>query len=125
MEHINDLKYIGTIDKFYQKIGVGTMILARPLRRGDVIVVIGEISYKGSAHDPSLVLQEVRDIETEHKKRKYAKAGEAIGISLEFRVRKGDRVYLVKSIKAHLFAEKAKTAAIKEIVVEKAATEEE
>ena len=124
MEHVNDLKYLGSIDKFYQKIGVGTMELARPLARGDIIVIIGEVSYKGSAPKPSLVMQVINDIETEHKKRKYAKAGEAVGIGLDARVRKGDRVYLVKSIKQHRRLHMQK-AAIKEVVIEKVATEEE
>ena len=125
MEHINDLKYLGSIDKFYQKIGVGTMELSRPLTKGDVIMVIGEVTFKKTAPIPSLVILVVNDMEIEHKTRKYVKAGESIGINFgEDRVRKGDRVFLLKSIKQYrrLLAEKA---AIKEMVIEKAATEEE
>ena len=79
-------KEIGEIFSYYEKIGVAAIRLTSGLKMGD------KIKIKGHTTDFE---QEVDSMQVEHKKIEKAKTGDEIGIKVNERVRKGDRVYKV------------------------------
>lgn len=79
-------KLIGKIAHYYSNIGVGIIELTGKLATGDTIHI------KGATSDFE---QKVESIQMEHKDMKEAKAGEAIGVKMNEKVREGDEVYKV------------------------------
>jgi putative protease len=77
-------KPVGKIAHYFTKIGVGVIELSDELKVGD------KISIEGATTN---VQQTVQSMQIEHKEVQNAKAGDAIGLKVEQRVREGDLVY--------------------------------
>jgi translation elongation factor EF-1alpha len=77
---------VGTVSDYFARIGVIAIELAGTLRVGDTIHVQG--------HTTDLE-QAVESIQIEHEQVQEAKAGDAVGIKVTDRCRKGDNVYKV------------------------------
>ncbi|RLG42253.1 MAG: translation elongation factor-like protein [Thermoproteota archaeon] len=80
-------KRVGRVTHYFRKIGVAVVELEDELRVGD------EISIEGATTN---FRQKVTSMEIEHKKVEVAKAGQAIGLKVEDRVREGDVVYKIE-----------------------------
>ncbi len=77
-------KLIGKITHYFGKIGVGIIELSDTLQVGDRIRIAGgETEFE----------QTVDSMEIDHKKVDTAKAGDAIGLKVEQKVREGYKVY--------------------------------
>jgi len=77
---------IGVVSNFFAKPVVAGIDLSAPLRVGD------RIHIKGHTTDLELVVEsmQIQNVNVEE-----AKAGDAIGVKVPDRVRKGDRVYKI------------------------------
>lgn len=77
---------VGTVSSYFAQIGVAGIALEATLRPGDTIHV------KGHTTD---LEQAVESIQIEHEQVEQAKAGDAIGVKVKERCRRGDVVYKV------------------------------
>ena len=77
---------IGVVSNFFAKPVVAGIDLNAPLKVGD------RIHIKGHATDLELV---VESMQIQNANVQEAKAGDAIGVKVPDRVRKGDRVYKI------------------------------
>ena len=75
---------VGKIAHYFTNIGVGVIELSDELKVGD------RISIEGATTN---VQQTVQSMQIEHKEVQTAKAGDAIGLKVDQRVREGDLVY--------------------------------
>ncbi len=78
-------KEIGKVTHYFEKVGVAVVELSDGLSIGD------EIHIKGSTTD---FVQEVENIQVDHKEIESSKAGDEIGLKVNERVRPNDRIYL-------------------------------
>lgn len=81
------MKEIGEIFQYYSKIGVAAIKLNGNLRVGDRIKIQGHTTN---------FEQEVESMQVEHKKVTEAKKGDEIGIKVDDKVRRSDKVYKVE-----------------------------
>ncbi len=79
-------KEIGRVTDYFAKIGVAGIDLTGKLKAGDTIRIGGHTT------DLELV---VESMQVEHEQVEEAGRGEKIGIKVQDRVRRGDRVYRV------------------------------
>jgi putative protease len=79
-------KLIGKVTHYFGKIGVAVIELEETLRVGDTIRIVG-----GGTD----FTQTVESMEIEHKKVKEAKAGQAIGLKVNQKVKEGYKVYKI------------------------------
>lgn len=77
-------KLVGKVTHYFTKIEVGVIELSDELKVGD------RISIEGATTN---VQQTVQSMQIEHKDVQTAKAGDAIGMKVDQRVREGDLVY--------------------------------
>lgn len=77
---------IGVVDGYFARIGVAGVNLKAPVRVGDTIRIRG--------HTTDLE-QTVDSMQIEHQDVEEATSGQAVGIKVKDRVRKGDKVYKV------------------------------
>lgn len=77
-------KSVGKVAHYFTKIGVGVIELSDELKVGD------RISIEGATTN---VQQTVQSMQIEHEDVETAKAGDAIGLKVNQRVREGDLVY--------------------------------
>ena len=77
---------IGTVSDFFARISVAGIDLAAPLKVGDIIHI------KGHTTD---IMMPVQSMQIDNVNVTEAKTGEAVGIKLPERVRKGDAVFIV------------------------------
>jgi translation elongation factor EF-1alpha len=77
---------VGTVSDYFVRIGVIGIELVGTLRVGDTVHVQG--------HTTDLE-QAVESIQIEHEQVQEAKAGDAVGIKVNDRCRRGDKVYKV------------------------------
>ncbi|MDD5696570.1 MAG: U32 family peptidase [Candidatus Pacebacteria bacterium] len=81
--------YIGDIIHYYPKIKVGSLELKhRGIKQGERIVIEGEKTF---------IEQDISSIHLKGKAVKKADKGEEVGITIEGRVKKGDKVFALKS----------------------------
>ncbi|MGA3020336.1 MAG: U32 family peptidase C-terminal domain-containing protein [Candidatus Micrarchaeales archaeon] len=79
-------KEIGSIEHYYDRIGVAVINLRADIRVGDTVSIEGkETNFS----------QSITSMQIEHKEVKSAKAGESIGMKVDQKVREGDKVYKV------------------------------
>ena len=78
-------KEIGKVTHYFEKVGVAIVELSDDLSIGD------EIHIKGSTTD---FVQEVENMQVDHKEIESSKAGDEIGLKVNERVRPNDLVYL-------------------------------
>lgn len=81
----DDGKKVGVITHYYDKIGVGIVKFASPVKVGDTL------KFSGSSTDFE---QTVNQMQFDHKDIDFAKKGQEVGIKLDNKVREGDLVYL-------------------------------
>ena len=81
------MKEVGEIFQYYSDIGVAAIKLSKELKIGDKIKIQG--------HTTSFE-QNVESIQIEHKAVQKAKAGSEIGIKVDDKVRRHDKIYLVE-----------------------------
>lgn len=81
------MEEIGEVFSYYSNIGVAAIKLTGDLDVGD------KIRIKGHTTDFE---QEIKSIQIEHEKVVSASAGDDIGIKVNERVRKHDKVYKIK-----------------------------
>jgi len=79
-------KLIGKVTHYFGKIGVAVIELEDTLKVGDTIRIVG-----GGTD----FTQTVESMEIEHKKVKEARAGQAIGLKVNQKVREGYKVYKI------------------------------
>ena len=79
-----ELQEVGVVKHYYAKIGVAVVDVTAPIDVGD------KIRIKGTTTDFE---QTLKSMEIEHRKVEKAKAGDAIGLKVEKRVREKDIVY--------------------------------
>jgi len=80
-------KFIGKIEHYYSKLGVGLLKLNNgPLKVGDEILIIGKTT--------GLIKDKIESMQIEHNDVKIVKKGQKVGIKLSF-CRNGDEVYLI------------------------------
>lgn len=77
---------VGTVSDYFARIGVIGIELVGTLKVGDTVHVQG--------HTTDLE-QAVESIQIEHEQVQEAKAGDAVGIKVTERCRRGDKVYKV------------------------------
>ena len=80
-------KRIGEVTHYYSKISVAVVELSDTLRLGDTIHI------KGATSD---FQQQVESMQLEHQPIGTAEAGQAIGLKVVEKVRRGDVVYKVE-----------------------------
>ena len=80
-------KEIGKVFDFFAKINVAAIKMSGSLSVGD------KIRIKGNTTD---ITQEVTSMQSHNKNIEKAKKGDEIGIKVGDRVRKNDKIYLVK-----------------------------
>ena len=80
------MKQIGTVTDYFSKVNVAALTLTEDIKVGDKIKVIGNTTD---------IEQEVTSMEINNKEVKVAKAGDDVGIKVDVRVRKKDKVYRV------------------------------
>ena len=78
------MQEIGEVFQYYGKIGVAAIKLSKKLKVGE------KIKIQGHTTDFE---QKVKSIQVEHEKLTEAKAGTEIGIKVEDKVRRHDKVY--------------------------------
>lgn len=79
-------KKVGTVTHYYDKLGVGIVKLARPLKTGDTV--------RFSGHSTNFE-QLVSQMQLAHKDIAAGKKGQEVGIKVLGKVRDGDTVDLV------------------------------
>ncbi len=77
---------VGKITHYFSKIGVAVVELSNELKEGDKILI------EGATTD---IEQKATSMQIEHDKINIAKAGQAIGMKVKDKVRKGDTVYKI------------------------------
>ncbi len=80
-------KSVGVVIHYYPKISVGIVKLSGSLKTGD------KVKFEGSSTDFE---QSVGDIEVDHEKIEEGKKGQEVGIKVDEKVKKKDKVYLVE-----------------------------
>jgi len=75
---------IGRVDDYFAKVGVVALQLGKPLAVGD------RVRVKGHTTD---FVQSVKSLEIEHEAVEMARRGEAVGIKVKKKCRRGDRVF--------------------------------
>ena len=83
---MGDKKKIGTITRYFHKIGVAAIMLEDSLKVGD------KISIEGSTTNFE---QEISSMQVDRADIQEGKAGQEIAIKVKDRVREKDEVYLV------------------------------
>ncbi|MDO8124000.1 MAG: translation elongation factor-like protein [Candidatus Hermodarchaeota archaeon] len=78
---------IGKVTNYYSKINVAVVELFAPLKKGD------EIAIEGATTE---FTQAVESMQIDRQDIDSAKAGQAIGLKVEERVRIGDTVYRIE-----------------------------
>lgn len=78
--------YLGRVEDYFSHVCVMALTLKAPLGAGDIIRI------KGHTTD---LMQKVESMQIEHAAVEKAKAGDAVGIKIAERCRKGDRVYKI------------------------------
>ncbi|WP_456465130.1 peptidase U32 family protein [Persephonella sp.] len=82
--------YVGEIIKYYPKISVAELrVVDNPVSIGDTIHIIGKKT--------GLIRQTVRSMQVEKKDIQQADRGMVVGLKTDDKVRKGDKVYLIKN----------------------------
>ena len=76
---------IGEIFEYFAKINVAAAKLFDELRVGDTITIKGTTTH---------FTQRVSSMQSQHAPLTTAHAGDSVGIKVEQRVRKGDKIYL-------------------------------
>ena len=79
------LKKVGTVERFFKKIGVAAVSLTGSLSVGDTIEIRGSGVFRSRRES----------MQIEHEDVESALPGDSIGIKLQDEVREGDEVYLV------------------------------
>jgi len=79
-------KEIGKVEDYFAQVGAVALKLTGTLKVGDTIHI------KGHSTD---FIQEVESMQIEHKSIEEAKPGDDIGIKVQERVRKHDKIYKV------------------------------
>jgi putative protease len=77
---------IGTVSDFFARISVAGIDLAAPLKVGDIIHI------KGHTTD---IMMTVQSMQIDNVNVSEARTGDAVGIKLTDRARKGDTVFVV------------------------------
>jgi putative protease len=77
---------VGLVEDFFSHVGVAAMKLEKPLSVGDTIRI------KGHTTD---ITQKVESMQIEHQPVQTASPGDAIGIRIADKARKGDAVYKI------------------------------
>ena len=77
---------IGTVNRYFARVGVAGIELSGDLAIGDTIHIRG--------HTTDLT-QSVGSMQIEHDAVEYASAGDSVGVKIEGRCRTGDSVYKV------------------------------
>jgi translation elongation factor EF-1alpha len=77
---------IGRVTHYYDKAGVAVVELSSGLRKGD------QISIEGATTN---FMQRVESIQIEHQPIEEARTGDAIGLKVVERARKGDVLYRI------------------------------
>ena len=81
-------KLLGEISNYFRNISVAAFIITNgELKVGD------NIQIKGSTTDFTV---KVESIQLDHKSIEVAKSGDDIGIKVDQKVRRGDKVYLIQ-----------------------------
>lgn len=78
------MKKIGVVTHYYDKIKVGIVKLEKDLNVGSIVKFIGNTTDFD---------QEVDDMQFDHKEITGAKKGQEVGIKVDEKVRKGDKMY--------------------------------
>ena len=81
------MKEVGEIFSYYAKIGVAALKLSGNLKVGD------RIKIQGHTTDFE---QEVESLQIEHDKVTKAKKGDDVGIKVNEKVRKNDKIFIVE-----------------------------
>ena len=81
------MREIGEIFSYYGKIGVAAIRLSGKLKIGDKIRIMGHTTD---------FEQEIEAIQIEHDDVKEAKSGDEIGVKVDEKVRKHDKVFKVE-----------------------------
>ncbi|NPA52432.1 MAG: U32 family peptidase [Aquificae bacterium] len=93
--------YVGEVVHFYPKINVAEVkIINNPLKLGDTIHIIGKKT--------GVVRQEVQSMQIDRKNIEIAQKGEVVGLKTVEKVRKGDKVYIMKQIDSEQILESTK-----------------
>lgn len=80
-------KKIGTVNHYYDKIGVAVLDLNSTLKQGDKIKFVrGDQEFE----------QTVDSMQVDHKSVKAAKKGDSIGLKVDQAIKPGAEVFLVK-----------------------------
>jgi translation elongation factor EF-1alpha len=88
MSFMAERKEIGSVEHYYDRIGVAVINLRADIHVGDTVSIEGkETNFS----------QNITSMQIEHKEVKSAKAGESIGMKVDQKVREGDRVYKIPS----------------------------
>lgn len=77
---------VGRISHYYDKIGVAVIEVAKPIKVGDKIKIIG--------HDKEFT-QDIVSLQMEHLNVEKAKAKSSVGMKVDSPVKDGDEVYKV------------------------------
>lgn len=86
-----ELKEVGVVTHYYTRISVAIVKLKDTLSLGDKILI------RGTHPSPTNFEQTVESMQVEHEDVASAKPGQSIGLKVNERVRKGDKVYRVVS----------------------------
>jgi putative protease len=78
--------FLGTVDRYFKKLGVAAITLEAPLRIGDII----EIGTVDEA-----IRQRVRSMQIEREDVESAEAGSSVGIATRFPVEEGSEVFRI------------------------------
>ena len=78
---------IGKVTNYYSKINVAVVELSAPIKKGD------EIAIEGTTTE---LIQAVESMQIDRQDIDAAKAGQAIGLKVQDRVRIGDTIYRIE-----------------------------
>ncbi len=84
--HLGDKKKIGTVTRYFGKIGVAAIMLEEPLKVGDTISIEGNTTN---------FQQTIDSMQIDRKDIKEASPGQEIAIKVADRVRDNDNVFLI------------------------------
>ena len=82
----SQMKKVGTVERFFKKIGVAAVNLTGSLSVGDTIEIRGSSVFRTT----------VESMQIEHEDVESALPGDSIGIKLSDEVKAGDEVYLLE-----------------------------
>ena len=77
---------LGKVTHYYSKIGVAVIKVEKPIKKGDKIRISG--------HDNEFE-QVVESMQQDYKEIKEAKAGESIGLKVDYPVKENDEIYKI------------------------------